>query len=68
MVYLVSSVNIRSWYSLILTWIDNCSEASDKYVKAINRMNIITFLTSFLLSGGQCPTRVIIAAGKNKYW
>ncbi|KAI9343018.1 armadillo-type protein [Pilaira anomala] len=39
-------------------------EASDKYVKAINRMNIITFLTSFLLSGGQCPTRVIIAAGQ----
>lgn len=40
------------------------SEASDKYVKAINRMNIVTFLTSFLLSGNQCPTRVVIAAGQ----
>lgn len=27
-------------------------------------MNIITFLTSFLLSGEQCPTRVVVAAGK----
>lgn len=39
-------------------------EASDKYIKAINRMNIITFLTSFLLSGEQCPTRVVVAAGQ----
>ncbi|CAO0800124.1 unnamed protein product [Mucor circinelloides] len=39
-------------------------EASDKYIKAINRMNIVTFLSSFLLSGDQCPTRVIIAAGQ----
>ncbi|KAI9259959.1 armadillo-type protein [Helicostylum pulchrum] len=39
-------------------------EASDKYVKAINRMNIVTFLTSFLMSGEQCPTRVIVAAGQ----
>jgi hypothetical protein len=39
-------------------------EASDKYIKAINRMNgLVTFLTSFLLSGKQCPTRVVIAAG-----
>lgn len=42
----------------------NNSEASDKYIKAINRMNIVTFLSSFLLSGDQCPTRVIIAAGE----
>lgn len=42
---------------------NNNSEASDKYIKAINRMNIITFLTSFLLSGDHCPSRVIIAAG-----
>ncbi|KAG2192496.1 hypothetical protein INT47_009695 [Mucor saturninus] len=39
-------------------------EASDKYIKAINRMNIITFLTSFLLSGDQCPSRVVVAAGQ----
>ncbi|KAI9480385.1 MAG: armadillo-type protein [Benjaminiella poitrasii] len=39
-------------------------EASNKYVKAINRMNIIPFLTSFLISGDSCPTRVIIAAGQ----
>ncbi|CAO3653544.1 unnamed protein product [Mucor hiemalis] len=39
-------------------------EASDKYIKAINRMNIITFLTSFLLCGEQCPTRVVVAAGQ----
>ncbi|CEP07957.1 hypothetical protein [Parasitella parasitica] len=40
------------------------SEASDKYIKAINRMNIVTFLSSFLISGEQIPTRVIIAAGQ----
>lgn len=28
-------------------------------------MNIVTFLSSFLLSGDQCPTRVIIAAGES---
>ncbi|KAI7904918.1 armadillo-type protein [Cokeromyces recurvatus] len=39
-------------------------EASDKYVKAINRMNLIPFLTSFLISGDSCPTRVILAAGQ----
>lgn len=40
------------------------SEASDKYVKAINRMNVVAFLTSFLVSGHECPTRVVIAAGQ----
>lgn len=29
-------------------------------------MNVITFLTSFLLSGEQCPSRVIVAAGKKE--
>ncbi|KAG0748612.1 hypothetical protein G6F23_001752 [Rhizopus arrhizus] len=39
-------------------------EASDKYIVAINRMNIITFLTSFLISSAHCPIRVVIAAGQ----
>ncbi|KAI8883817.1 ARM repeat-containing protein [Backusella circina FSU 941] len=39
-------------------------EASDKYVTAINRMNIVTFLISFLISFEQCPTKVVIAAGQ----
>ncbi|KAI9262021.1 armadillo-type protein [Sporodiniella umbellata] len=39
-------------------------EASDKYIVAINRMNIITFLTSFLQASEHCPTRVVIAAGQ----
>ncbi|KAI8987049.1 armadillo-type protein [Pilobolus umbonatus] len=39
-------------------------EASDDYIKAINRMNIVTFLTSFLLSSDKCPNRVVIAAGQ----
>ncbi|KAI8085753.1 armadillo-type protein [Gilbertella persicaria] len=40
------------------------SEASDKYIKAINRMNLVSFLTSFLLNNGHCPSRVVIAAGQ----
>lgn len=40
------------------------SEASDKYITAVNRMNIVTFLSSFLTSSAHCPTRVVIAAGK----
>ncbi|KAI9266494.1 armadillo-type protein [Phascolomyces articulosus] len=39
-------------------------EASDKYIKAVNRLNIITFLISFLSSADQCPTNVVIAAGQ----
>ncbi|KAL0092510.1 armadillo-type protein [Phycomyces blakesleeanus] len=39
-------------------------EASDKYIKAINRLNIITFLISFLSAADQCPTRVVVAAGQ----
>ncbi|KAI8380805.1 armadillo-type protein [Blakeslea trispora] len=40
------------------------SEASDKYIKAINRMNLISFLISFLIHSHQCPSRVVIAAGQ----
>ncbi|KAG1473418.1 hypothetical protein G6F56_000961 [Rhizopus delemar] len=39
-------------------------EASDAHIIAINRMNIITFLTSFLTSSEHCPTRIVIAAGQ----
>ncbi|KAI7895572.1 armadillo-type protein [Mucor mucedo] len=39
-------------------------EASDKYIKAINRLNIVTFLISFLSAADQCPTRVVVAAGQ----
>ncbi|KAI7856788.1 armadillo-type protein [Circinella umbellata] len=39
-------------------------EASDKYIKAVNRLNIIAFLISFLSSADQCPTHVVIAAGQ----
>lgn len=41
-----------------------CSEASDKHIKAINRLNIVTFLISFLSAADQCPTHVVVAAGK----
>ncbi|KAI8326715.1 armadillo-type protein [Choanephora cucurbitarum] len=40
------------------------SEASDKYIKAINRMNLLSFLTSFLIHSHHCPSRVVIAAGQ----
>ncbi|KAI9364803.1 armadillo-type protein [Pilaira anomala] len=40
------------------------SEASDKYIKAINRLNIVTFLISFLSAADQCPTHVVVAAGQ----
>lgn len=39
------------------------SEASEKYIKAVNRLNIVTFLISFLSAADQCPTRVVVAAG-----
>ncbi|KAI8138967.1 armadillo-type protein [Fennellomyces sp. T-0311] len=39
-------------------------EASDKYIKAVNRLNIISFLISFLSSADQCPTHVVVAAGQ----
>ncbi|KAI9488024.1 armadillo-type protein [Zychaea mexicana] len=39
-------------------------EASDKYIKAVNQLNIITFLISFLSSADQCPTHVVVAAGQ----
>lgn len=39
------------------------SEASEKYIKTINRLNIVTFLISFLSAADQCPTRVVVAAG-----
>lgn len=42
----------------------NISESSDKYIKAINRLNLINFFISFLSSADQCPTRVIVAAGQ----
>ncbi|CAO3617277.1 unnamed protein product [Cunninghamella blakesleeana] len=40
------------------------SESSDKYIKAINRLNMINFFISFLSSADQCPTRVVVAAGQ----
>ncbi|KAI8975665.1 armadillo-type protein [Mycotypha africana] len=40
------------------------SETSDNYIKAINRLNIIAFLISFLSAADQCPTKVVIAAGQ----
>ncbi|KAI8336346.1 armadillo-type protein [Chlamydoabsidia padenii] len=40
------------------------SEASDKYLKAINRLNMINFFISFLSAADQCPTRVVVAAGQ----
>ncbi|KAI7904755.1 armadillo-type protein [Cokeromyces recurvatus] len=40
------------------------SETSDKYIKAINRLNIVTFLISFMSSADQCPTKVVVAAGQ----
>ncbi|CAO3613695.1 unnamed protein product [Mucor fragilis] len=40
------------------------SEASDKYIKAVNRLNIVTFLISFLSAADQCPTKVVVAAGQ----
>ncbi|GAA5801878.1 hypothetical protein HPULCUR_007335 [Helicostylum pulchrum] len=40
------------------------SEASDKHIKAINRLNIVTFLISFLSAADQCPTHVVVAAGQ----
>ncbi|KAG0166448.1 hypothetical protein DFQ28_007283 [Apophysomyces sp. BC1034] len=39
-------------------------EASDKYIKAINRLNIVTFLISFLSAADQCPTHTVVAAGQ----
>ncbi|CAO3598218.1 unnamed protein product [Absidia cylindrospora] len=40
------------------------SEASDKYIKAVNRLNLIDFFISFLSTADQCPTRVVVAAGQ----
>ncbi|KAI7877836.1 ARM repeat-containing protein [Lichtheimia hyalospora FSU 10163] len=40
------------------------SESSDKHIKAVNRLNIIAFLISFLSSADRIPTRVVIAAGQ----
>ncbi|KAI9473535.1 MAG: armadillo-type protein [Benjaminiella poitrasii] len=40
------------------------SEASDKYIKAVNRLNIVTFLISFMSFANQCPTKVVVAAGQ----
>ncbi|KAI7868433.1 armadillo-type protein [Spinellus fusiger] len=42
----------------------NISEASDKFIKAINRLNVISFLISFLSAADQCPMRVVVAAGQ----
>ncbi|KAI8644157.1 armadillo-type protein [Parasitella parasitica] len=40
------------------------SEASEKYIKDVNRLNIVAFLISFLSAADQCPTRVVVAAGQ----
>lgn len=51
-----------------IDWFDCLfSETSDKYLKAINRLNMISFFISFLAAADQCPTRVVVAAGKYIY-
>ncbi|CAO3668115.1 unnamed protein product [Umbelopsis ramanniana] len=40
------------------------SEASENHLKSINRLNIITFLTSFMTSADKCPLKVVVAAGQ----
>lgn len=47
---------------IYLIW--SLSEASDKYIKAINRLNIVPFLISFLSYADQCPTKLVVAAGQ----
>ncbi|KAF7721012.1 hypothetical protein EC973_005562 [Apophysomyces ossiformis] len=47
---------------IYLIW--SICEASEKYIKAINRLNVITFLISFLSAADQCPTRAVVAAGQ----
>ncbi|ORX43716.1 ARM repeat-containing protein [Hesseltinella vesiculosa] len=40
------------------------SEESDKYIRAVNRLNLITFFISFLSAADQIPNRVVVAAGQ----
>ncbi|KAI8065835.1 armadillo-type protein [Gongronella butleri] len=40
------------------------TEESDKYIRAINRLNLVNFFISFLAAADQCPTRVVVAAGQ----
>ncbi|KAI8372651.1 armadillo-type protein [Choanephora cucurbitarum] len=40
------------------------SETSEKHIKAVNRLNIITFLISFLSAADKCPNKVVVAAGQ----
>ncbi|KAG2187982.1 hypothetical protein INT44_000732 [Umbelopsis vinacea] len=40
------------------------SEASENHLKSINRLNIITFLISFMTSADKCPLKVVVAAGQ----
>ncbi|KAI9312969.1 armadillo-type protein [Dichotomocladium elegans] len=40
------------------------SEASDKHIRAVNRLNVIAFLISFLSAADQIPNRVVVAAGQ----
>jgi len=40
------------------------SETSESHLKSLNRLNIITFLTSFMASADKCPRKVVIAAGQ----
>ncbi|KAI8887800.1 ARM repeat-containing protein [Backusella circina FSU 941] len=40
------------------------SEASDKAIKAVNQLNIVNFLISFLTAADQCPNQVVVAAGQ----
>lgn len=39
------------------------SETSDKGIKAVNQLNVVNFLISFLSAADQCPTKVVVAAG-----
>jgi hypothetical protein len=41
-------------------------EFSEESIKAINQLNLVGFLISFLSFADQCPARVVIAAGKEK--
>jgi hypothetical protein len=47
-----------------LTLVFSISEVSDKAIKAVNQLNIVNFLISFLTAADQCPNKVVVAAGQ----
>lgn len=64
-IYIIWSIRYvcSSGYKLMALMQNLISESSDKHIKAVNRLNIIAFLISFLSSADRIPTRVVIAAG-----